>query len=439
MINSEVRDGDPGQARDGGRGRGGDARHGVFRRWPLLRSPNFRLFALGQTTSNTGTWIQKIAQDWLALELSHGNGTVLGITTALQFLPLLLLGPYGGVLVDRHSRRRTLLVTEAVMAVLALLPAALVLTGTVSLTALYALALALGLTMVVEKPALQAFIAESVEPAQLVGALAFNSAVLNLARMAGPALAAPLIVLVGPAPAFLANALSYGVVLFCLLRTDPRTLNPAPPVARAKRQVRDGLRHVAERPDLALTLGLVAVVAAFGMNFQITTALMSTQVYGASAATFGLGNTALAAGSVIGSMIAARHQRMTAHQLAGAALAFGALETASSLMPGHLAFLVMLVPTGVALLVFLTAAKARLQLGVSEDMRGRVMSLYMLASLGTTPLAAPCIGWVAHTAGPRAALALGGAVSVLAAVTVGVLYRRPAAALSNGRPVHATG
>ncbi|MEU8431906.1 MFS transporter [Streptomyces sp. NPDC029216] len=393
-------------------------------RWPLLRSANFRLFALGQTASNTGTWMQKVAQDWLALELSHGNGTVLGITTALQFLPLLLLGPYGGVLVDRHSTRRILLASQTVMAALALIPALLVATGTARLDTLYVLALALGLTMVVEKPALQAFIGESVAPGQLVSALAFNSAVLNLARMAGPALAGPLIVLVGPGPAFLANAFSYLTVIVCLLRMDPGAGRPAPPVPRAKRQVRAGLRYVRDRRDLALTLVLVAVVVAFGMNFQITTALMITRVYRAPDAVFGLGNTALAAGSVIGSLLAARHPRVTCRRLAAAALAFGALETACALMPGPVTFLVLLVPTGTALLVFLTAAKARLQLGVGDGIRGRIMSLYLLATLGTTPLVAPLIGWLAQSAGPRTALVLGGAVSAVAALTIGLLYPR---------------
>ncbi|MFI9065710.1 MFS transporter [Streptomyces sp. NPDC053429] len=394
-------------------------------RWPLLRSPDFRLFAVGQTASNTGTWIQKVAQDWLALQLSHGNGTILGITTALQFLPLLLLGPYGGVLVDRHSTRRILLASQAVMAALALIPALLVATGTARLNTLYVLALALGLTMVVEKPALQAFIAESVAPGQLVSALAFNSAVLNIGRMAGPALAGPLIVLFGPGPAFLANTLSYLTVITCLLRMDPRAGCPAPPLPRAKRQVREGLRYVRDRRHLALTLGLVAVVAAFGMNFQITTALMITRVYHAPAAVFGLGNTALAAGSVIGSLLAACRPLVTGRQLAAAAFAFGMLETACALIPGPVTFLVLLVPTGTALLVFLTAAKARLQLGVDDGIRGRIMSLYLLATLGTTPLLAPAIGWIAQSAGPRTALALGGAVSAAAAITTGLLHPRP--------------
>ncbi|MEU8548927.1 MFS transporter [Streptomyces roseoverticillatus] len=283
------------------------------------------------------------------------------------------------------------------------------------------MALALGLTTVVEKPALQAFIADSVAPEHLLSALAFNSAVLNLARVAGPALTGPLIVLFGPGPAFLANAFSYLTVVVCLLRMDRRAIRPAPPVPRAKRQVRAGLRYVRDHRDLALTL--VAIVAAFGMNFQITTTLMITHVYQAPAAFFGLGNTALAAGSMIGALLAGRRQRMTGRQLASAALAFGTLEAACGLMPDHITFLALLVPTGTTLLIFLTAAKAQLQLEVSPDIRGRVMSLYLLASLGTTPLIAPGIGWLAQTAGPRAALGLGGVVSAAAALTIGLLHR----------------
>ncbi|MFG2721383.1 MFS transporter [Streptomyces sp. NPDC048416] len=389
---------------------------------------------MGQTASNTGTWMQKVAQDLLALELSHGNGTVLGITTALQFLPLLVLGPYGGVLVDRHSTRRILLVSQAVMAVLALIPALLVATRTARLDHLYLLALALGLTMAVEKPALQAYIAESVAPGQLVSALAFNSAVLNLARVAGPALAGPLIVVLGPAPAFLANTVSYLVVIGCLLRMDPDVGRPAPAVARAKQQVREGLRYVRDHRDVALTLVLVAIVAAFGMNFQITTALMISHVYQAPTSLFGLGNTALAVGSVIGSILAARRPRTARQQLAAAAFAFGTLETVCALMPGCVSFLVLLVPTGTALLIFLTAAKAHLQLGVADGIRGRIMSLYLLATLGTTPLVAPLIGWIAQAAGPRTALALGGVVSAVAAVTIGLLPPRPAAVPATSAP-----
>ncbi|MEU6894948.1 MFS transporter [Streptomyces sp. NPDC046557] len=398
--------------------------HGLLRRWPLLHSLNFRLFALGQGLSNTGTWVQKVAQDWLALELSHGDARVLAVTTALQFLPLLLLGPYPGVLVDRYSTLRALLATQAAMGVLALTGALLVLTQRAGVNSLYMLALLFGVAMAVEKPALQAFIPEAVGPDHLVSALSFNSAVLNLARMVGPALAGPVIVCFGPGPAFLANAASYLAVIACLLRMDTRALRPAPPVPYAQKQVREGLRYVRGHPDLARTLTLVAVVAAFGMNFQITTTLMATQVYHSPAAIFGIGNAALAAGSVIGALLAANNPRSGAGTMAFAALAFGFLETTSSLMPGQLSFLLILVPTGIALLVFLTIAKAQLQQNTVDGIRGRVMSLYILASLGTTPLLAPAVGWLAHTAGPRTPLAVGGVVSAAVAAAALHSHRR---------------
>ena len=418
---------------------------GAGLRFGPLRRRNFRLFAIGQAASNTGTWMQKMAQDWLVLRLSDGDGTVLGITTALQLLPMLLLGACGGVLADRFPKRRLLLATQTVLGLLALVPALLAATGTATLGAVYALSLALGLTMVVDKPTLQAFIAEAVEPTDLQSALALNSTVLNLARMVGPALAGPVISLFGVGPAFVLNSLSYAVVLATLLRMDARELRPTPVVARARGQLRAGLRHVRSRPELGLTLVLVGFVAGFGMNFQITTALMVTKVFHSRAAAFGLGSAALAVGAVVGSLLAARADR-GAHagpggwrRLVGAALAFGALEAATGLMPGFWGFVVILVPTGALLLLFMTAAKARLQLAVAAEMRGRVIGLYMLASLGTTPLAAPCVGWISQTAGPRAGLVLGGVVSAAAALAVHRLYRRRSAAEPATLPGQATG
>ncbi|MEE1787117.1 MFS transporter [Streptomyces sp. SP17BM10] len=392
-----------------------------------LRHRNYRLLAIGQAVSNTGTWMQNIAQGWLVLQLSHGDGTQLGITTALQLLPILLFGACGGSLADRFPKRRLLLLTQTLHGTLALAAALLTATGSATLGAVYALCLALGLTMVVDKPTLQAFIAEAVEPDDLPSALALNSAVLNLARVVGPALAGPVIAAFGVAPAFALNSLSYAVVLANLLRMDTRALRPAPaPAGAAGRQVRAGLRYVRERPELGLTLVLVALVAAFGMNFQITTALMATQVFHSPDDAFGIGSAALAVGAVTGSLRAARARPRGWRHTAGYALAFGALEAASGLMPDFRTFVLTLVPTGAALLLFMTAAKARLQLAVAPALRGRVMGLYMLASLGTTPLAAPGIGWLCQTAGPRYGLLLGGTVSVLSAVGTGVLLgRRP--------------
>ncbi|MFJ4672306.1 MFS transporter [Kitasatospora purpeofusca] len=393
-----------------------------------LRRRNYRLLAIGQAVSNTGTWMQNIAQGWLVLQLSHGDGTQLGITTALQLLPILLFGACGGSLADRFPKRRLLLLTQTLHGALALAAALLTATGSATLGAVHALCLALGLTMVVDKPTLQAFIAEAVEPDDLPSALALNSAVLNLARVVGPALAGPVIAAFGAAPAFALNSLSYTVVLATLLRMDTRALHPAPAPVRTGRQVRAGLRYVRERPELGPTLVLVALVAGFGMNFQITTALMAAQVFHCPDTAFGIGSTALAVGAVAGSLLAARARPPEWRRVAGYALAFGTLEAASGLMPDFRTFAMTLVPTGAALLLFMTAAKARLQLAVAPALRGRVMGLYMLASLGTTPLGAPGIGWLCQTAGPRYGLLLGGTVSALAAVGTGALLgRRPRA------------
>ncbi|MEU9192521.1 MFS transporter [Streptomyces hundungensis] len=393
-----------------------------------LRHREFRLLTVGQLASHTGTWIQKVAQAWLVLDLSHGDGTALGITTALQFLPLLLFGPWGGVLADRCSLRRILLITQSLLCLISLLPGVLTLTRAVSLTAVYALALAMGLTLVAEKPALQSFIAQTVPTDDLPNAVALDTAVFNLARIAGPALTGPVIGLFGVAPAFFLNSLSYLVVVAALLRMRPRQQDPAPTsvaTRRPKGQVREVLRYVRGRADLGAPLVLVGVVAGFGMNFQITTALMASDVFHTSPAAFGLGSTAFAVGAVTGSVLAARRGTCAPGYLVSTALGFGVLELITSTMPSHAAFLVMLVPTGVVLILFMTAAKSTLQLGTHDAIRGRIMSLYTLASLGTTPLTAPLIGWISTAVHPRAGLAVGGLASAVAAMSIGLQGRRP--------------
>ncbi|MET9364431.1 MFS transporter [Streptomyces sp. NPDC006632] len=392
-----------------------------------LRHREFRLLTLGQLGSHTGTWIQKVAQAWLVLDLSHGDGTALGIITALQFLPLLLFGPWGGVLADRCSLRKILLITQSVLCLVSLAPGILAVTHAVSLPAVYALALAMGLTLVAEKPALQSFIAQTVPTVDLPNAVALDTAVFNLARIAGPALTGPVIGVFGVAPAFFLNSFSYLVVLGALLRMKPRHRHGDPGPVRAPRstgQVRELLRYVRARADLGAPLVLVGVVAGFGMNFQITTALMASDVFHTSPAAFGLGSTAFAVGAVTGSAAAARRGTCGPGYLVGTAFGFGVLEVITSTMPSHAAFLVMLVPTGAVLILFMTAAKSALQLGTDDAMRGRVMSLYTLASLGTTPLTAPLIGWISSTTHPRAGLAVGGLASALAAGCVGLGRQR---------------
>jgi MFS family permease len=383
-----------------------------------LRNRNYRLFATGQVVSNSGTWMQRVAQDWLILSLTHGSGTALGITTGLQFLPLLLFGLYGGVLADRFPKRRVLMITQAVMGALALLLGVLALTGTAQVWHVYALAFLLGVATVVDNPTRQTFAVEMVGPNDLSNAIALNSAIFNTARIVGPAIAGVLIAAIGTGPVFIVNAASFGAVLLGLYLMREDELYVRDRVPRAKGQLREGLHYVRERRDLVMLLIIVFFVAAFGMNFQMTTALMSREVFHSGASSFGLASTMLAVGAVSGSLLAARRKRPRMRLMLVAAAFFGVLEIVSGVMPNYGLFLVMLIPTGVALLTFNTTANAVMQLSVPASMRGRVMGLYMLVFAGSSPIGAPLLGWLAEVFGPRSSLIIGGVVSVAAVLGV---------------------
>jgi MFS family permease len=398
-----------------------------------LRNRNYRLFATGQVVSNSGTWMQRVAQDWLVLSLTHGSGTALGITTGLQFLPLLLFGLYGGVIADRFPKRRILMITQVVMGALALLLGILALTGTAQVWHVYALAFGLGLATVVDNPTRQTFAVEMVGPNDLSNAIALNSAIFNTARIVGPAIAGVLIAAIGTGPVFMVNAASFGAVLLGLYLMREDELYTRPRVPRAKGQLREGLRYVRERRDLVMLLITVLFVAAFGMNFQMTTALMSREVFHSGASSFGLASTMLAVGAVSGSLLSARRKRPRMRLLLISAACFGALEIVSGMMPTYVLFLVMLVPTGVALLTFNTTANAVMQLSVPASMRGRVMGLYLLVFAGSAPIGSPLLGWLAEIFGPRSGLVIGGVVS-LAAVFGVLALMAPRTVLAALRP-----
>jgi MFS family permease len=405
-----------------------------------LRNRNYRLFATGQVVSNSGTWMQRVAQDWLILSLTHGSGTALGITTGLQFLPLLLFGLYGGVLADRFPKRRILMITQAVMGALALLLGVLALTGTAQVWHVYALAFMLGVATVVDNPTRQTFAVEMVGPNDLSNAIALNSAIFNTARIVGPAIAGVLIALIGTGPVFIVNAASFGAVLLGLYLMREDELHVRERVPRAKGQLREGLHYVRERRDLVMLLIIVFFVAAFGMNFQMTTALMSREVFHSGASSFGLASTMLAVGAVSGSLLAARRKRPRMRLMLISAAFFGVLEIVSGVMPSYFLFLVMLIPTGVALLTFNTTANAVMQLSVPAWMRGRVMGLYMLVFAGSSPIGAPLLGWLAEVFGPRSSLVIGGVVSVAAVMgVVAVMAPRSALEALRLRPRMAEG
>lgn len=368
--------------------------------------------------------MQRVAQDWLVLELTHGSGTALGIATGLQFLPLLLFSLWGGAIADRYGKRQILMVTQATMGALALILGVLTLAGVVQIWHVYALAFALGLLTVVDNPTRQTFVVEMVGRASLPNAIALNSATFNLARIVGPAVAGLVISAVGTPEAFLVNAASYGAVLIGLKLMRPADLHPAEPSPRSKGQIREALRYVRARPILWTVMVLVFFVATFGMNFQVTTALMSREVFHTGAGAFGLAGTVFAVGALSGALLAARRRRPGAALLIVSASAFGLLEVATGFMPEFRSFLLMLVPTGLALLTFSTAANSATQLNTAPEMRGRVMGLYLFVFLGGAPIGSPMAGWVAEQFGARISLIAGGTISVAAAAMVAMMLAR---------------
>ena len=389
-----------------------------------LRIRNYRLYAAGGLVSNTGTWMQRVAQDWLVLELTDGNGVALGITTGLQFLPMLLAGPYGGMLADRYSKRRLLVLTQAFMGAVAVVLGTLVVTGAVEVWHVYVLAALLGLGTAVDNPARQSFVNEMVGVDDLPNAVGLNSASFNLGRILGPATAGLLIVAVGTGWVFLLNALSFVAVIVALSRMRASELSPAPRAARGPGQILEGIRYVRGRPDLLMVMVIVFFVGTFGLNFQMTTALMATEVFDKGAGEFGLLGSIMAVGSLSGALLAARRGRPRLRLLVLAAVAFGAAEVAAGLMPTYPLFAVSLVPAGLTALTFITSANATIQLGTDPVMRGRVLALYMAVFFGGTPLGAPLIGAIAETFGARWSLVVGGVVSATAAVVAGLVLAR---------------
>ncbi|MGE3286230.1 MAG: MFS transporter [Pseudonocardia sp.] len=384
-----------------------------------LAVPNYRLFAGGQVVSLAGTWMQRVAQDWLVLDLSGGSATALGIAAALQFSPTIVLSLYGGVLADRVDKRRMLVALQAGMGLCALVLGVAVVGGLVALWHVYLLCAVLGCFSALEVPVRQAFVVELVGPDQVGNAVALNSMNFNLARIVGPSVAGVLIAAIGSGWVFLANAVSFAAVIAGLLLMDPGRLHRAPPVPREPGQLRAGLRYVRDRPDLVAVLALVFLVSTFGINFYLTLAVLARSVFESGPETYGLFTALLAVGSVCGAVVAARRAgRPRLRTVTAFALLFGALLTLLGAMPTPTLACVVLVPLGLATLLFTTAANSTVQLSVDPAMRGRVMGLYILLFLGGTPVGAPLLGLVAERFGGRSPLLAGGAVTVASVVVV---------------------
>ncbi|MFF0740805.1 MFS transporter [Streptomyces sp. NPDC004111] len=388
-----------------------------------LRNRNYRLFASGQVVSNTGTWMQRIAQDWLVLSLT-GSASAVGLTIALQFLPMLLFGLYGGVLADRLPKRPLLLATQSAMGLTGLALAALTLTGNVEVWHVYATAFVGGLVTVVDNPARQTFVAEMVGPDQIRNAVSLNSANFQSARLVGPAVAGVLITAVGSGYAFLLNGLSFLAPIAGLLMMRTSELHKVERTPRGKGQLREGLRYVAGRPELIWPIVLVGFIGTFGFNFPIWLSAFVDDVFHGDAGTYGLLNTLMAAGSLAGALLAARRGTSRLRLLVGAALLFGVLELVTAFAPEFWLFAVMMVPIGMFGLTVNVTANSSVQMATDPAMRGRVMALFMMVFTGGTPLGAPLLGWVTDTYGARVGFAAGGVISALAAAGIGLLLCR---------------
>ncbi|MCX6396548.1 MAG: MFS transporter [Propionibacteriales bacterium] len=397
-----------------------------------LRVRNYRLYALGGVVSNTGTWMQRVAQDWLVLTLHHGSAaeasTALGLTTALQFLPILLLSPYAGLVADRMPKRQLLQLTQAWMGTCALLLAAVALAGVVEPWMVFVIAFAFGAGAAFDAPARQSFVSEMVEADDLSNAVGLNSASFNLGRVVGPALSGVLIAAGGSGvratgAVIALNGLSYLAVIGALRLMRVDELLPVQRAARGKGMIREGVRYVRGRPDLMMVLVAAFFAGTFGMNFQMTSALMATQVFDKGPGEYGVLGSTLAIGSLTAALLGARRvARPRPQWVIVAGLAFGSVEIALGLMPSYLTFALCTPLLGLSLLTMLNSANTTVQLSVDPAMRGRVMSLYMMVVMGGTPFGAPVVGWVGAVFGARWTLIGGGAMSVLGVLLAAALF-----------------
>jgi MFS family permease len=388
-----------------------------------LQHRDYRLFLAGHAVSVIGTWMQRVAQDWLVLQLTD-SAVALGVATALQFAPTLLLGLWGGVLVDRFDRRRIVIATQAVSAVLAAALALLTLGHMVQLWMVYALALGLGLVTVVDSPARQALVTEKVPPEDYVNAQALNSTVHNTGRLVGPALAGVLIALAGVGAAFAVNAVSFLAVLLGLVAMSPGSRAHSDTAHRPKGTAREGLRYVLARPDMTMTLLLVTVIALFGQNFRVVLPLLARDDLHSGASGYAALTSALGLGAVVGALFAAGRDGLTLRALVVWTGAFGVVNGLAALAPGTALALLALVGVGIANITFNTLARTLLQLRAEPQMQGRVIALHSLVFLGTTPIGGPLLGWWCGRFGARAGLGLAAATAILASLAVLPVLRR---------------
>jgi MFS family permease len=394
----------------------------IRRTFQSLAVRNYRLYFVGQLVSNIGTWCQAVAQGWLVYTLT-GSGTAIGVVTALQFLPTLLGGLWAGVVADRFDRRRILLCTQAAMAVAAGALAVLTIAGVVQVWEIYLLALLSGVGTALDTPARQAFVTELVAPDNLANAIALNSAMFNASRVVGPGIAGLLIAVVGTGWCFGVNAVSFAAVIAGLLAMRRGELFSPRLQPRARRQVRDGLAYAWRTPLLRTNILLIAVVGTFGINFPVILPVLAKEVFHGGSTTYSVLSAVMALGSLAGALVVAGRARPTRTVLFGSCLAFGVFSVLAALSTNLFIAVPLLVVVGATAIAYLSTANTIVQMTCSPEMRGRVMAIYALVLLGSTPIGGPAIGYVCQHFGARAGLALGGAISLVGGIVAALAAR----------------
>ncbi|MDR1998875.1 MAG: MFS transporter, partial [Frankiaceae bacterium] len=390
-----------------------------------LENPNYRLYFSGQVVSMVGNWMQTVGQSWLVLQLT-GSATMIGLVVALQTLPVLLLGPYGGVIADRVDKRKMMIVLQAGKLALALILGLLAISHTVQIWHVFLLAGLLGLDNSFENPARQAFVQEMVGREHLRNAVSLNQVIANGARAVGPAGAGILIASAGVGVCFLANAASFVAVISSLVMLNTSKLMPSPPAPRAKGQVREGFRYVRRTPALAIPLVMTSIIGCLAYEFQVVLPIVAKETFHGDSRTYGFMTAAMGAGAIAGGLWAAARGRTGTAPMIRSAVGFGLAILATSIAPTFFLALVAMVFVGFTSVTYLTKGSSTVQLATDPMMRGRVMALWAVAFMGSTPIGGPAVGWVCEQFGARAGLVLGG-LACLVAAGLGWMYLRSAA------------
>lgn len=388
-----------------------------------LRLHNYRLYVVAQLISNTAGWMQRIAVDWLVLELT-GSVALVGLTIALQFLPTLVLGAHAGVIADRFSKRAVMLVCQAVGGLLNLVLAILAITGNAQLLTVYALVLAVGIAQVFDGPARSVFITEMVGARHLRNAISVNASIFHLGALVGPALSGLLIVAVGSGWAIGLNVVAAAIGIVLLLAIRSADLHPAPRAPNTKGQVREAVRYIMGKPSLFWTLVIVGVVAIFGMPMPALLAGVADSVYGTGATGYGLYNSLAAVGALTGALASARRSSLRLRTIIFSALLYGLAMTLLGLAPFYPVFLALLVGVGLSRLMLMTAGETMMQFSSNLAIRGRVMAFWAMVIVGGQAIGGPLMGFIAEQIGPKNALVVAGAVPAVAAVAIALLLAR---------------